>query len=206
MTSTPTPLEEAGGVAADLRDIHLHPTALCESGDVGPGTRIGAFAHIRPSATIGHDCAIGSHVCLNDAVRLGDGVTVHDAAVLCSGVTVEDHAVIGPGVVFADRGVPRRDNDGRPEQEPSTITVRRGAVVGAGAVIVSGSVIGDYALVGPGTVIERNVPDHAVIVGSSAHRIGWICRCGHRLADSLICPSCRRNYRLTRSGLRELPR
>ena len=198
------PLEDEDGESiADVRDVQVHPAALCESDEVGPGTLVGPFSHIRAGAVVGHDCTVGSHVCVDSGVILGDRVTVKDGVVLSCGVTVEDEAVLGRGVVFTDDRMPRRAQFGQPEKLLPTI-VRRGATIGGGAIVIAGTVIGEEAHVGPGAIVDRNVPDHAIIVASSPHRVGWICHCGRRLPDGLLCPACRRSYRLTRSGLREL--
>lgn len=206
MNPAPLPLEEDedGGSTTDVRDVHVHPAALCEGAEIGPGTTIGPYTHVRPGATVGSDCTLGSGVCVDGGAVLGDRVTVKDGVVLSCAVTVEDDAVLGPGVVFTGDQAPGRAHYGPPERLLPTI-VRRGATVGGGAVVISGIVIGAEAYVEPGTVVNRNVPDHAIILGSSAHRVGWVCRCGRRLPDTLRCPACRRTYRLGRSGLRELP-
>lgn len=205
MNPAPLPLEEDedGGSTADIRDVQVHPTALCESTEVGPGTRVGPLTHVRSGATVGSGCTLGSGVCVDGGAVLGDRVILKDGVVLSCAVTVEDDVVLGPGVVFTDDQAPGRAHYGPPENLLPTI-VRRGATVGGGAIVISGIVIGKEAFVEPGTVVNRNVPDHAIIVGSSAHRVGWVCRCGRRLPDTLRCPACRRSYRLARSGLREL--
>ena len=200
----PLPIEEDGEPTADVRDVRVHPAALCETTEIGPGTRVGPFTHLLPGATVGSDCILGSGVCVDGAAVLGDRVTVKDGALLSCAVTVEDDVVLGPGVVFTDDQAPGRTHYSPSERVFPTI-VRRGATVGGGAVVISGVVIGADAYVEPGTVVNRNVPDHAIILGSSAHRVGWACRCGRRLPDALRCPGCDRGYRLGRSGLRELP-
>jgi UDP-2-acetamido-3-amino-2,3-dideoxy-glucuronate N-acetyltransferase len=206
MNPAPLPLEEDehGVPTADVRDVRVHPMALCETTVLGPGTRIGPFAHVRPGATVGSDCTLGTGVCVDGGAVLGNRVTLMDGVVLSCAVTVEDDVVLGPGVVFTGDQAPGRAHYGPTEKLLRTI-VRRGATVAGGAVVVSGIVIGKHAYVEPGTVASRNVPAHAIIIGSSAHRVGWVCSCGRRLPDTLRCPVCGRDYRLGRSGLRELP-
>jgi bifunctional N-acetylglucosamine-1-phosphate-uridyltransferase/glucosamine-1-phosphate-acetyltransferase GlmU-like protein len=199
----PLPLDDGGEPTADIRDVQVHPAALCESAEVGPGTRVGPFTHVRAGATVGSGCTLGSGICVDGGAVLGDRVTVKDGVVLSCAVTIEDDVVLGPGVVFTDDQAPGRTHYGPPKTILPTI-VRRGAIVGGGSVVISGVVIGAQAYVEPGTVVNRNVPDHAIILGSSAHRVGWVCRCGRRLPDTLRCPACRRGYRLGRSGLRAL--
>jgi acetyltransferase-like isoleucine patch superfamily enzyme len=196
-------MQRFGESTADVRDVQIHPTACCESTEIGPGTRIGPFAHVRLGAAVGSDCVLGSGVGVDGAVVLGDRVTVQDGVLLSCAVTVEDDVVLGPGVVLTSDQAPGRAHYGPPDRILPTL-VRRGATVGGGSIVISGIVIGTRAYVEPGTVVNRNVPDHAIILGSPAHRVGWVCRCGRRLPDTLSCPACRRAYRLGRSGLREL--
>lgn len=196
-------MQHFGQTTADVRDVQIHPMACCESTEIGPATRIGPFAHVRLGATVGSECVLGSGVCVDGAVVLGDRVTVKDGVLLSCAVAVENDVVIGPGAVFTSDQAPGRTHYGPPERFLPTI-VRRGATVGGGSVVISGIVVGTHAYVEPGTLVNRNVPDHAIILGSPAHRVGWVCRCGRRLPDTLSCPACRRVYRLGRSGLTEL--
>jgi UDP-2-acetamido-3-amino-2,3-dideoxy-glucuronate N-acetyltransferase len=191
MSAVPIPLPVA---------VHVHPAALCESTDIGAGTRVWAFAHVLPGAVIGRDCNICDHVFVEGGVVLGDRVTVKNGVLLFDGVTVEDDVFLGPGVIFTNDRVPRRELRKAPEDLFPTL-VRRGASLGAGAVVVCGTEIGEYALVGAGTIVTRNVPAHALVVGNPARRLGWICRCGERLAEDLVCPACARRFRLTAAGL-----
>lgn len=179
--------------------VQVHPAGLCESTAVGGGTRVWAFAHVLPGAVIGRDCNICDHAFVEGGVILGDRVTVKNGVLLFDGVTVEDDVFLGPGVVFTNDLVPRRELRKAPEDLLPTL-VRRGASIGAGAVIVCGTEIGEYSLVGAGAIVTRNVPAHALMVGSPARRLDWICRCGERLPADMVCPACARRFRLTRGG------
>lgn len=169
----------------------VHPTALCESDDVGPRTRIWAFAHVLKGAVIGADCNVGDHAYVEGGARLGDRVTVKNAVLLWDGVTVEDDVFLGPRVTFTNDMRPRAHIRRPPEQFTRTI-VRRGASLGAAAVVVCGVTIGEHALVGAGAVLLADVAPHALVVGNPARRVGWVCECGERLQPGDPCGACGR--------------
>ena len=169
--------------------VFVHPQGLCESDDVGPGTRVWAFAHVLPGAVVGADCNVCDHAYIEGGARIGDRVTVKNRVLVFDGVTVEDDAFLGPAVVFTNDFVPRAHvKKGHDEFLPTA--VRTGASIGANATIVCGTTIGAHALVGAGAVVTRDVPAHALVVGNPARQIGWVCRCGGRLGDDLVCPAC----------------
>jgi acetyltransferase-like isoleucine patch superfamily enzyme len=174
--------------------VFVHPKGLCESDLVGPGTRIWAFAHVLPGAEIGADCNVGDHAFIEGGARLGHRVTVKNAVLVWDGVTIEDDVFLGPNMIFTNDPSPRAAFKKGSDQLVST-TVRRGATIGANATIVCGVTIGEGALVAAGAVVTRNVPAHALVMGSPARQAGWVCACGDRLAESLAC-RCGRSYRL----------
>ena len=175
--------------------VFIHPTGLCESDEVGPRTRVWAFAHVMSGARLGADCNICDGAFIEKGAVVGDGVTVKNNVLLFDGVTIEDDAFIGPNAVFTNDFRPRTR---QMQAEPWTLTptrVRRGASIGANATVVCGVTIGAHALVGAGSVVLTDVPDHGIVVGNPARRVGWACSCGARLDDHLVC-SCGRSYRL----------
>jgi acetyltransferase-like isoleucine patch superfamily enzyme len=177
----------------------VHPTALCESECVGPGTHVWAFAHVMPGAVVGSHCNLCDHTYVDDGATIGDGVTVKNGVSVWDRVTLADDVFVGPNVAFTNDRVPRaRPYRTAPEQYLAT-DVRRGAVLGANATIVCGVTIGRHALVGAGAVVTGDVPDHAVVVGAPARRIGWICVCGEQLDERLRC-SCGRIFRMDAAG------
>ncbi|ORA26993.1 acyltransferase [Mycobacterium aquaticum] len=179
--------------------VFVHPQGLCESGDVGAGTRIWAFAHVLPGAKIGRDCNICDHAYVEYGVTLGDRVTVKNRVLLFDGVTVEDDVFLGPAVVFTNDLRPRAAmKRGRDEFLPTI--VRTGATLGAGVVVVCGSTIGPHAFIAAGAVVTRDVPAHGFVVGNPGRLIGWACECGMRLGDTLAC-ACGRSYRQEPAGL-----
>lgn len=179
--------------------VFVHPSGLCESESVGAGTRIWAFAHVLPGAVIGTDCNVCDHAYVEGRAVVGDRVTVKNRVLIFDGVTVEDDVFLGPGVIFTNDLRPRAHVKKSPDALSATI-VRSGATLGAGVVVVCGTTIGHSAFVAAGSVVIENVADHALIVGNPARRIGWACRCGERLPDSLQCP-CGLAYQMGIQGL-----
>jgi acetyltransferase-like isoleucine patch superfamily enzyme len=181
--------------------VFVHEKALCEAEDIGPGTRIWAFAHVMKGATVGARCNICDHAFIESGAKLGNRVTVKNNVLLWDKVTVEDEVFLGPNAVFTNDLLPRVAFKKTPDQFLPTL-VRRGASIGANATIVCGVTIGEQAFVGAGSVVLHDVPAHALVVGNPARQIGWMCACGARLAQELSC-GCGRRYRLAgeREGL-----
>jgi len=148
-----------------------HEQAIVESSEIGEGTRIWAWAHILPNVTIGRGCNICDHTFIEGGVTLGDNVTVKCGVYLWEGITVEDDVFIGPAAVFSNDRYPRSGN--RNYKQEKTI-LRRGCSIGAGAVLCPGVEIGEYAMVGAGAVVTRDVPPHALVVGNPARILRYI--------------------------------
>ena len=175
--------------------VFVHPQGICESDSVGPGTRIWAFAHVMKRALIGSDCNIGEGAFVEGGAVLGDRVTVKNGVYVWDGVVVEAGVFLGPGCVLTNRNRPRSRQGQEGTKAPwDPIVIREGASIGAGAVLVCPLEVGRFALVGAGAVVTRDVPDHGLVVGNPARRIGWACECGAGLDDSLACPECKRAY------------
>jgi len=181
--------------------VFVHEKALCETDEVGPKTRIWAFAHVMKGASVGAGCNICDHAFLESGAKIGNRVTVKNNVLLWDKVTVEDEVFLGPNAVFTNDLNPRVAFKKKPEQFLPTL-VRRGASIGANATIVCGVTIGEQAFVGAGSVVLHDVPAHALVVGNPAVQIGWMCACGTRLGEELSC-GCGRRYRLAgeREGL-----
>jgi acetyltransferase-like isoleucine patch superfamily enzyme len=156
----PAALESSRAGAAAF----VHEWALVETDDIGPGTRIWAFAHVMAGARIGADCNICDHTFLEGDVVVGDRVTIKSGVYLWDGLRVEDDVFLGPQATFTNDRFPRSK---QPFECPVT-TIRRGASIGAGAVVLPGITVGEQAMVGAGAVLTRDVPDHAVAVGNPA--------------------------------------
>lgn len=181
--------------------VFVHDRALVESDDIGPRTRVWAFAQVMRGARIGADCNICGHAFVESGVVLGDGVTVKNGVQLYTGVTCEDDVFLGPAAVFTNDLNPRAAIKKGPDDFLPTV-LRQGATLGANAVVVCGVTLGRYAFVGAGSVVIRDVPDHGLVVGNPARQIGWMCRCATRLDDGLGCPACGDRYVEEDGGLR----
>jgi len=179
-------------------EVFVHPNGLCESTDVGPGTRVWAFAHVMAGAVVGAGCNICDHAFIEAGARLGDRVTVKNAVLVWDLVTIEDEVFLGPNAVFTNDLRPRAAVK-RPRGELVATLVRRGATIGAHATIVCGTVVGTHAFVAAGSVVIRDVADHAFVAGNPARRVGWVCECGLRLDDDLACV-CGRRYQPVPGG------
>lgn len=184
--------------------VFVHPQGLCESDDVGPRTRVWAWAHVLPGAVVGADCNICDHAFVERGARIGDRVTVKNAVLVFDGVTAEDDVFLGPNVVFTNDYLPRAHVKKGADEFLAT-TVRTGASIGANATVVCGVTIGAHALVGAGPVVTRDVPPHTLVAGNPARRMGWVCSCGTRLGDDLACPACGRGHAPAGDGLAESP-
>jgi acetyltransferase-like isoleucine patch superfamily enzyme len=164
----------------------VHPTAdVSVDAEIGSGTRIWSNVQVRARARIGRGCVLGRNCFVGLDVSIGDNVKIQNNASVYEGTTLADGVFVGPHVVFTNDKVPRAVNpDGSLKSEDDwtcgTIEVRRGAALGAQAVIVTDVVIGRWAMVGAGAVVTADVPDHALVVGSPARIVGWVSAAGQR--------------------------
>jgi UDP-2-acetamido-3-amino-2,3-dideoxy-glucuronate N-acetyltransferase len=173
----------------------IHPTAVVDPGAViGEGTQVWHFVHVSAGARIGRNCVLGQNVFIGRGVQLGDGVKVQNNVSIYEGVEVEDDAFLGPSCVFTNVKNPRSFVSRKSEFLPTR--VRRGATIGANATIVCGHEIGEYAFVGAGAVVTRDVPPYALVVGNPARRIGWVSKAGERLPEGSRprCPRTGERY------------
>ena len=198
--STPpatVPAPPADSTYPPKRAYFAHPQALIdERVTIGPGTRVWAFAHLASGAVLGGDCNICDHTFIEGGVRIGQRVTVKCGVFLWDGLSVEDDVFIGPNAVFT--------NDPRPRSKqhlktyPQTL-LKQGCTLGAGSTTLPGLTIGRWAMVGAGSVVTHDVPDHALVVGNPARWRAWVCRCGEKLLSTsgrLLACGCGRSYEL----------
>lgn len=184
-----------------------HPTAVIDEGcTIGEGTRIWHFSHIMPGCTIGANCNIGQNVVISPEVVLGSNVKVQNNVSIYTGVVCEDDVFLGPSMVFTNVLNPRSAVSRRGEYLRTL--VKQGASIGANATIVCGHDIGRYAFIGAGAVVTKEVPDHALVVGNPARRIGWMSEFGHKLkfdTEGLAtCPESGERYELKDGIVRKL--
>jgi len=149
--------------------VFIHERALVETEAIGPGTRVWAFAHVMAGAVVGVDCNICDHTFIEGDVVIGDRVTIKSGVYLWDGLRVEDDVFIGPQATFTNDLTPRS----KQPFELQTTTLRRGASIGAGAVLLPGITVGERAVVGAGAVVTRDVPAFAIVVGNPARVVRY---------------------------------
>lgn len=170
-----------------MDDVIAHPSAeISQDAQVGPRTRVWHNVQIREGARIGSNCIIGRNCYVDEGVVLGDNIKVQSNVSIYRGVTLENGVFVGPHVCFTNDLRPRAVNpDGSLKgADDWTIThtlVREGAAIGAHSVLVAGVTVGRWAMIGSGSVVTRDVPDHALVFGNPARRHAWVCKSGHTL-------------------------
>ena len=185
-------------------EYQAHETAVIDDGcRIGAGTRIWHFSHIMPDCVIGERCNIGQNVVISPGVVLGNNVKIQNNVSVYTGVVCEDDVFLGPSCVFTNVLNPRSAIP-RKNQYRKTL-VRRGATIGANATIVCGHTIGEYALIGAGAVVTKDVPPYALVVGNPSRQIGWVSEYGHRLRfdekGEARCPESGERYLLKEGGV-----
>lgn len=180
-------------------DYFAHATAIVDEGcRIGAGTKIWHFSHIMNGCEIGEKCNIGQNVVISPGVKLGSNVKVQNNVSIYTGVVCEDDVFLGPSMVFTNIKNPRSAII-RKDQYVKTL-VRHGASIGANATIVCGITIGEFAFIGAGAVVVKDVPPYALVLGNPARHIGWMSEFGHRLEfdeDNIaVCPESGERYRL----------
>ena len=173
-----------------------------EDVQIGEGTKVWYFCHIQKGARIGKNCSLGQNVNISNNVKIGDGVKIQNNVAVYEGVEIEDDVFCGPSCVFTNDLTPRAKYPKGHENYKKTV-IRRGASIGANATIVCGHTVGMWALIGAGAVVASDVPDHALMLGVPARRMGWACECGALLKNGLTCAECGRHYKEAPSGLIE---
>ena len=179
----------------------IHETAVVDDGArVGPGTRVWHFTHVCSGSVIGAGCVLGQSVFIGPGVEIGDGVKIQNNVSVYAGVTIADDVFLGPSCVFTNVLTPRAHVERKDEFAPTP--VGRGVTVGANATIVCGHSLGEYSMIGAGSVVTKDVPPHAVMLGNPARRAGWACRCGEVLPGNGICVRCGDVYEATAQSCR----
>ncbi len=184
---------------SDNKDFFAHPTAIIdENCRIGAGTKIWHFSHLMTSCDVGENCNIGQNVVIASGVKLGNNVKVQNNISIYTGVICENDVFLGPSVVFTNVINPRSAIVRKNEFLPTF--VKKGASIGANATIVCGNTIGEYAMIGAGAVVTKNILPYALVVGNPSKQIGWVSEYGHRLKfgenETATCKESGEKYEL----------
>ncbi len=164
-----------------MSDVFIHELAVVDNGaQIGKGTRIWHFAHVRGTARIGEGCNIGKGVYIDGDVEIGNNVKIQNGVSVYHGVTIEDDVFCGPHMTFTNDMYPRAFGD---TFEVSKTLIKKGASIGANATIVCDTTLGEYCMVGSGSVVTKEVPANGLVVGNPARLIGFVCTCGKPLGE-----------------------
>jgi len=175
-----------------VSNIKIHSLADVQTDLIGDGTTIWQFSVILKQAKIGANCNINALTLIENDVVIGDNVTVKSGVQIWDGLRIEDNVFIGPNVTFTNDFTPRSKH--RPPEFLRT-TIKNHASIGANATILGGISIGEYALIGAGSVVTRDIPPHALVYGNPAKQHGWVCECGSKLED-FSCASCHLDFEI----------
>ncbi len=191
-----------------MAHYNAHPTAVIDEGcSIGEGTTIWHFCHIMPGSTIGSRCNLGQNVVISPGVVIGNNVKIQNNVSVYTGVECEDDVFLGPSMVFTNVINPRSAINRK--QEYQKTRVGKGATIGANATVICGHTIGQYAFIGAGAVVTKDVPPYALIIGNPARQTGWMSEWGHRLIfnsdGQAICPESNERYELREGEVSKLP-
>ncbi len=192
-----------------MADFFAHPTSVVdENCTIGEGCKIWHFSHIMSGCTLGKGCNIGQNVVVSPGVVLGNNVKVQNNVSIYTGVICEDDVFLGPSMVFTNISNPRSAIIRRDQYEQTL--VKKGASIGANATIVCGNTIGEYALIGAGTVVTKNVLPYALVIGNPGRQMGWVSEYGHRLIfredGTAECPESGEQYNLKDGQVSKKPK
>lgn len=187
-----------------MKDFFAHASAVLDDGCIiGKGTKIWHFSHIMPDSAIGERCNIGQNVVISPFVKIGNNVKIQNNVSVYTGVVCEDDVFLGPSMVFTNVINPRSAINRRDEYAETV--VKKGVSIGANATIVCGNNIGEYAFIGAGAVVTKEVPSYALVVGNPAKQIGWVGEYGHRLHfdgnGKASCPESGQEYSLLNNNV-----
>lgn len=180
----------------------VHPSACVDAGaDIGAETKIWHFSHISSGVKIGKGCTIGQNVFVAGGVKIGSHCKIQNNVSVYEGVELGDYVFCGPSMVFTNVPRPRCRYPQRGSQFYKPTPIGDGASIGANATIVCGHTIGENAFIAAGSVVTKDVPAHAIMMGVPARQHGWACECGEKLDENLHCPKCGRQYEKDEGGL-----
>ena len=189
------------------KNYFAHETAVIDVNcSIGEGTKIWHFSHIMSNCTIGEKCSFGQNVVVSPDVVLGKNVKVQNNVSIYTGVICEDDVFLGPSMVFTNIVNPRSAVIRRDEYKETL--VKKGASIGANATIICGNTIGEFSLIGAGSVVTKEVPPYSLVVGNPSKQIGWVSEYGHRLvfdeSGFAICPESQEKYQLKNNKVEKI--
>ncbi len=190
-----------------MKEYFAHETAVIDEGcEIGAGTKIWHFSHVMSNCKLGKNCNLGQNVVISPEVVLGNNVKVQNNVSIYTGVICDDDVFLGPSMVFTNVTNPRSGVNRRGQY--ARTHVGKGASIGANATIVCGHDIGEFAFIGAGAVVTKNVPAYALLVGNPARQIGWMSEYGHRLdfdaEGKATCPESGDQYLLTDNSVKKV--
>ncbi len=172
----------------EMLDVFIHEKAHVEDGaTIGAGSKVWINAQIRNTAVIGEGCIIGKDTFIDADVHIGRGVKIQNGVSVYNGVEIEDDVFVGPNVAFTNDYYPRAFST---DWQISKTLIKKGVSIGANATIICGNTLNEYCLIGAGSVVNHNVPRHALFVGNPAKQVGYVCRCGIRTEIGQACGKC----------------
>lgn len=171
-----------------MNNFFAHNTAeISENANIGNNTKIWNLAQVRENAVIGENCIISKNVYIDEGVKIGNNVKIQNNVNVYHGVIIEDDVFCGPSMTFTNDLFPRAFNK---DWKVTNTLVKKGASIGANSTIVCGVTIGEYALIGSGSVVTKDVKPYSLVVGNPAKHIGYVCKCGNKLDNNMICSNC----------------
>ena len=177
-----------------MEDFFVHKSSFVDDGvTIGKDTKIWHFSHVQKGAVIGERCSFGQNVNVGQNVKIGNGVKVQNNVSIYEGVELEDNVFCGPSMVFTNDLTPRASYPKGSAGYKKTV-VKEGATIGANATVVCGNTLGSWCMVAAGAVVTRDVKDYALVAGTPARQIGWVCECGAKLREDLKCSKCGKSY------------
>ncbi len=186
------------------KEYFVHPTAVVDDPmEIGAGTKIWHFTHIMAGAKIGKECIIGQNVFIGSRAVLGNNIKVQNNVSIFDGVVLEDDVFCGPSMVFTNVFNPRSFISRKKEFRKTL--VRKGATIGANVTIVCGNTIGQYAFIGAGSVVTKDIPSYALVYGNPGKVKGWICQCAEEISfrsGRAVCNTCGKKYEKDRAGVK----